>query len=190
MAALNAGNAHQIVVDVSRWAGNNAASHQHVVAATPADKVVMRTAITDLISSPTAGAGMDALCGLPGISLVIASKIYRFCCPSIGAAVDRHASYFLNSMPITAGGFATRFKREWSNRKRVATRLAIYSAAGLAQNKNEYFQTYLPLLGSIARELNSSGMLYRCAATGLLKSWAAADVEMAAYYWWAVNGAR
>ncbi|HWX26463.1 MAG TPA: hypothetical protein VNZ53_03380 [Steroidobacteraceae bacterium] len=190
IAALSAANAHRVVVDASRWAGNNASSHQQIVAASAVQKATMHVAITNLLSSTTACAGIDALCGLPGVSLVIASKIYRFCCPSIGAAVDRHASYFFNSLRIAGGGFATYFARQWSNRRHVGSRLAIYSATGYNHNKVEYFQTYLPRLAGIAHELNSSGNQYRCASTGLLKAWMPADVEMAAYYWWAVNGAR
>lgn len=190
MAALNPANAHKIVVRVSRWAGNNSRSHRELLAAMPADRAAMRAAINNLAAPGTMSAGLDALCELRGLSLVIASKIFRFCCPHVGAAVDRHASYFFNSLPVTGGGFATHFARQWSNQRHSSSRLSIYTAGGYAQNRDEYVQIYLPLLAGIARQLNASGNLYLCAATGLLKGWTAADVEMAAYYWWACNGAR
>jgi hypothetical protein len=189
VAALNADNAHRLVLAVSRWAGNNAQSHEKIVTATEGQKTSMQAAIAALISS-AASVGIDALCKLPGISLVIASKIYRFCSPSAGAAVDRHASYFFNSLAIAGGGFSTSFRREWSNKRQSASRLAIYSAGGYALNQSEYFKAYLPTLRCLAAALNAAGLRYRCSATGLLKSWVGADVEMAAYYWWAINGAR
>jgi hypothetical protein len=134
--------------------------------------------------------GLDSLSGLPGISLVIASKIYRFCYPRVGAAIDRHASYFFNSLPIVGQGPSTHFTREWANGAHRGSRLAIYSAAGFAANSSEYVQTYLPTLAGLATALNMAGHQYQCAATGLMKTWTPADVEMASYYWWALNGAR
>ncbi len=62
---------------------------------------------------------LRALAKQPGLSLVMASKVYRFCCPDVRAAVDRHSSYFFNSLPLQAEGGpvgnCTRFKREWAN---------------------------------------------------------------------------
>jgi hypothetical protein len=45
-------------------------------------------AIRALFDPKTLSLGLDQLCGIPGLRLVMATKIYRFCCPEIGAAVD------------------------------------------------------------------------------------------------------
>ena len=190
MATLTADDAHRIIVDVSKWAGNNAISHQKIINATPNQKKEMQTALSILVTHGHLDAGLDALCELPGIRLVIASKIYRFCQPRKGAALDRHASYFFNSLPVIGNDFATNFTREWSTGRRSSSRLAIYSNGGYVRNRDEYILSYLPLLASIANWLNSSSKQYRCAATNQLKEWRPTDVEMAAYYWWACNGAR
>jgi hypothetical protein len=135
-------------------------------------------------------AALVALCNLPGISLVIASKIYRFCAPQVGAAVDRHASYFFNSLPVVNEGKASHFFREWSNGRHTSSRLAIYSRADYNRNLTEYVENYLPLSANIASEVNAFPALYSCAATGQRRSWTPADVETASYYWWACNGSR
>ena len=190
VTALNPTTAHQIVVDVSSWAGNNANSHALIVGASPAQQGTMQGATLDLITPTRTSFGINALCALPGISLVIASKIFRFCSPQIGAAVDRHASYFFNSLPIVGHSHGTNFLRQWANGRHTRSRLAIYSGHGLSLNRDEYLDSYLPLLGCIANALNAAGAQFHCAATGLMQNWNAADVEMAAYYWWASNGAR
>lgn len=121
---------------------------------------------------------------------MIASKIFRFCNPAKGAAVDRHASYFFNSLPVSGNGNAASFSREWANGHHTTSRLAIYSNSGYARNKAEYFTKYLIILESLAFALNSTSTQYSCAVTKNFNNWTPADVEMAAYYWWAINGAR
>jgi hypothetical protein len=190
IADLAPAAAHQILIDISEWAGNNADSHAQIVAATAAEQEKMQDAIHDLLRPGGVETGITKLCALPGISLVIASKIYRFCSPATGAAVDRHASYFFNSLPISGGAFCTSFKREWANGRHSGSRLAIYSASRLSRNLEEYLNEYVPLLRKICSALNMLGLQYKCAASGILKDWNPADVEMAAYYWWACNGAR
>ena len=186
---LNSSTAHSIIVDVSEWAGNNANSHQIIVNANIAQQTAMQTALTHIVGGRFQ-AGVDALSRLDGISLVIASKILRFCSPNLGAAVDRHASYFFNSLPVIGHGMSTHFSREWSSGRHTASRLAIYSAGGYVRNRDEYFNTYLPVLLCIATELNNANRQYICAATENACNWTPADVEMASYYWWACNGAR
>ncbi len=184
-------DAHQITMAVSAWAGNNANSHQSICRATPAHVSHMQKAITCLITPGHECIGIDGLCALPGISLVIASKIFRFCSPQHGAAVDRHASYFFNSLQIVGQGNVTQFVREWSNGRHNTSRLAIYQQANYARNKAEYFSLYLPIINSVAQALNAApAHYYTCAVTNTLQAWTPADVEMAAYYWWALNGAR
>ena len=190
LTGLNSIAANQIVVDVSRWAGNNAKSHALLVRATPAQQAAMQAAITDLVTPGREHFGIDALCALPGISLVIASKIFRFCAPQVGAAVDRHASYFFNSLPVVGRGMATTFRREWSNGRHTSSRLATFSPRSYADNRDHYFQSYLPVRGCIANALNAMPAQYNCAATNRMMNWTPADVEMAAYSWWACNGAR
>lgn len=186
----NAKAANGIVVDVSNWAGNNVSSHAQLVNATPAQKAAMLAAISYLMTPFREVDGINELCALPGISLVIASKIFRFCSPKVGAAVDRHASYFFNSLPINGHGAVTNFTREWSTGHHTSSRLAIYSRCGYTHNLKQYFESYLPILTCIANALNTYPAQYRCASTNKMKNWTPADVEMAAYYWWACNGAR
>jgi len=50
-----------------------------------------------LLTSGSTEHALRELTKQPGLGLVMASKIYRFCSPHIGAAVDRHSSYFFNS---------------------------------------------------------------------------------------------
>ncbi len=190
LVALNPVNAHALTIQVSAWAGNNANSHAQIVGATPAQQTQMQVAISDLITPGRECIGVDALCRLAGISLVIASKIYRFCAPTQGAAIDRHASYFFNSLQVAGGGSATHFGREWANGRHTTSRLATYSVTGYAHNKAEYFSTYLPTISCIAQALNAIPMPYTCAARNAAMTWSPADVEMAAYYWWANHGAR
>jgi|GEM_PF-712523 hypothetical protein len=187
---LTQANAHAIAVAVSQWAGNNANAHAQIVQATPAQQNEMQAAIACLIIPGQECAGIDGLCALPGISLVIASKIFRFCSPNFGAAVDRHASYFFNSLRVPGGGNATQFAREWANGRHTTSRLAIYNQTSYARNKAEYFTAYLPTLSSIAQAMNAIPAPYTCMARNHQVNWTPADVEMAAYYWWALNGAR
>jgi hypothetical protein len=190
LANLTPANALAIVVAVSLWAGNNANSHAQLVGALPVQQVQMQTAISCLVHPGQECAGIDALCALPGISLVIASKIYRFCSPNQGAAVDRHASYFFNSLQVVGGQAATHFVREWANGRHTTSRLAIYNQPNYAHNKTEYLLAYLPILSCIAQAMNANAATYTCAARNIQMNWTPADVEMAAYYWWAINGAR
>jgi hypothetical protein len=183
-------NIHSIVIDVSQWASNNAPAHANIVSATRTQQLVMQKAISNLGVSGHQAEAIDDLCTLPGISMVIASKIYRFCLPSAGAAVDRHASYFFNSLPVGKHAFASHFKREWSTGNHTVSRLATYTSANLRKNLSEYIEQYLPLLAKIANELNMLPAPYRCAVTDTYKKWTRADVEMAAYYWWASHGSK
>jgi hypothetical protein len=194
MQALNEGNAHRIVTKVSKWAGNR--KHNEIVQANPDGRVQMLNSLR-LFDAPDSPANaIDALSNLPGISLVIASKIFRFCRPTVGAAVDRHTSYFFNSLEfVTPEGRrdpATNFRREWSNGPDTTSRLAIYPKASYTytRNRDEFVTVYLPLLCSIANTLNAVPAPYHCAATGEQKNWLPTDVEMAAYYWGACNAPR
>lgn len=190
MMSLSPAAAHAIVIAVSEWAGNNAIAHANIIGAPPEQQAQMQAAISNLITNGEECYGIDALCKLSGISLVIASKIFRFCAPTHGAAIDRHASYFFNSLHFVDGGTATHFAREWSNGRHTTSRLAIYNTANYARNKAEYFSVYLPTLACIADAMNAIPALYTCAARNVRQHWRPADVEMAAYYWWATNGAR
>jgi hypothetical protein len=184
MLRLNEGNAHHIVTSVSEWAGNNAQAHKAIVQATSEAQVQMLNSLT-LFNAPDGLANaMNTLCSLPGIRFVIASKIFRFCRPEVGAAVDRHTSYFFNSLGVT------NFRREWPNGRHTTSRLAIHNVPAYARNRDEFVTVYLPLLRSMADSLNAIPVPYHCAASGEEKNWHPTDVEMAAYYWGACNGAR
>jgi hypothetical protein len=194
MQALNEENAHHILTNVSAWAGNNADSHKTIVQATPDVKEKMLTALL-LFNTPDGPANaIDALVALPGIRLVIASKTVRFCCRAVGAVVDRHTSYFFNSLEILSPkghrDRSTNFRREWPKSGHTTSRLAIYNSPSYFRNRHEFVNVYLPLLGSLARSLNAIPAPYHCAATGVQKNWRPTDVEMAAYFWGAYNGAR
>jgi hypothetical protein len=192
MQALNEENAHRIVTKVSKWAGNR--KHYEIVQATPDGRGQMLNSLKLFNAPGGLGNAIDALSNLPGISLVITSKIFRFCCPSVGAAVDRHTSYFFNSLefisPEGRRDRATNFRREWSNGQHTASRLATFNTISYARNRHEFVTVYLPRLRSIANALNAIPAPYHCAATGEQKNWRPTDVEMAAYSWGACNAPR
>jgi len=194
MNQMDSVNAHAIVQRSSDWAENNKKAHGAIVNATADSKGRMMNAL-NLLKNPTRiWEGLDALSGIPGINLVIASKVYRFCCPQTAAAVDRHASYFFNSLDIVSldqgRAKATHFKKEWSTGSHTYSRLATCTPGYYKRNRQEFTEVYLPLLVRIAAELNTLHAQYTCAASGELRNWRPTDVEMAAYYWWASNGAR
>jgi len=192
--ALDAEGAHSIVSMISRWAGNNKKAQTNIDFASPQTRAGMMTAIGRILGPSTLKNGLDGLCALPGLRLVTATKVYRFCCPKTGAAVDRHASYFFNSLDIVdPEGIrckGTMFKREWAKGKHKTSRLAIYNPSHHVANRDQFVDRYLPLLAQIASSLNCMGANFRCAATGREKSWRPADVEMAAYHWWARFGPK
>ena len=194
IASLNASGAHSIVTEVSDWGGNNANTQAKIASATPKIRTKMLTAIQRLLLPNSLAVGLDELSDLPGLRLVMATKVYRFCCPDTGAAVDRHASYFFNSLKILdltgVHHGSTNFKREWANGEHTRSRLAIYNSSYHKRDRAEFTEVYLPLLRQVAHFLNQCGAKYKCAATSKEKSWRPADVEMAAYYWWARNGPR
>jgi hypothetical protein len=185
---LDAGNAGWIVREVSRWGGNNQKALNTLASASSEQNCSFAQIIKQLLTPASATDALRALTKQPGLSLVMSSKVYRFCCPDVGAAVDRHSSYFFNSLPMQAEGGAvstcTRFKREWANGRHRASRLAIYTDSNCEENFSEYCRAYLPALATIAGLLNSQSGGFRCAATNAPKRWRPADVEMASYSWW------
>lgn len=146
----NENSVHQFVIHVSKWAGNNAIAHNSIINASQGDVQKLTDSLLALKSEDTTCRAFDNLSNLPGISLVIASKIYRFYCSDCGAAIDRHASYFFNSLDVvdTEGKYlnkALKFKREWVNGKHKTSRLAIYNKPAYDHNRDEYMSNYLPL---------------------------------------------
>ncbi|MFA5810098.1 MAG: hypothetical protein WC935_07175 [Thermoleophilia bacterium] len=192
MNRLSVETAHQIVIRVSKWAGNR--RHKSVVNADDGAKGEMFEAVRLLAGEDTLSAGLDKLSKVRGISLVIATKVYRFCAPRVGAAVDRHASYFFNSLRLMSGNASparsTHFRREWVDGRHRKSRLATFSPAVFIANRTKYTASYLPLLGEIGSALDSAGVQLTCAALGGQRTWTPADVEMAAFYWWAQNGSK
>ncbi len=186
---LDAGNAGWIVREVSRWGGNNQKALHTLASASSEQNCTFARLIKQLLTPVSATDALRGLTKQPGLSLVMASKVYRFCCPDVGAAVDRHSSYFFNSLPLQAEGGpvsnCTRFKREWANGRHRASRLAIYADSNCEANLGEYSGVYLPALATIAALLNSQSGGFLCAATKAPKRWRPADVEMASYSWWA-----
>lgn len=194
LAILNPINARAIISEVGSWGGNRKKAQTKIEAASPTNQANMLHAIRQVIKPETLEEGLNNLCAIPGVGLVIATKVYRFCCPYQGAAIDRHASYFFNSLPLTrldrTVTKVTKFRRQWAKGKYITSRLAIYTEKGRAWNCSEFISSYLPWLIKIANDLNTRGIIYICAATGKAKMWRPADVEMAAYFWWAQNGPR
>jgi hypothetical protein len=188
---LDAENAHWIVQQVSRWGRNKPKAQRVIDDAPPEQKSELASLITQLLGPDSTRSALHALTKQPGVGLVMATKIYRFCCPDIGAAVDRHSSYFFNSLQIRGEGRrsrpCTQFKRQWENGKRRTSRLAVYYETGCSFNLNEYLAAYLPLIRKIADLLNAKRGGFVCAASRVRKLWRTADVEMAAYYWWSKN---
>jgi len=194
MTGLTTEGANFIFREVSKWASNNTNSHALIVNANEDAKRMMLHSLNLVRTSLTQNQGLDALSEIPGINLVIASKIFRFTSPHVAAAVDRHASYFFNSLTVVSSIVAPRkatcFKREWTTGRHSSSRLATFTPGYYRQNRQHYVDVYLPLLATIANILNSTNLQYTCAVTGKNKDWRPTDVEMAAYYWWATNGAR
>lgn len=193
-ANLDGENARLIIQEVSEWGGNNGKAKDAVRNVSETHRQEFATRIGELLTPGAAKSGLRGLTGQPGVDLVMATKIYRFCVPAVGAAIDRHCSYFFNSLcDVRVPGAptaCTHFRREWINGKHEATRLASFSKAVRESNLQEYFDSYLPLLAAIAASLNSMVGGFRCAVSQIRKAWRPADVEMAAYQWWSRNGSR
>jgi hypothetical protein len=187
-------NAQLIVQRVSTWGGNNATAKHAIRCASQAQKHEFARLILELLSPSTIKSALRRLAGQPGVDLVMATKIYRFCVPRAGAALDRHCSYFSNPLwdrrVPEAPRACTQFRREWTNGKHNTTRLATFSKTVREWNLDQYLDCYLPLLEAIAGSLNSRVGGFRCAASANRKAWRPADVEMAAYQWWSRNGPR
>lgn len=191
---LRPSNAKIILTEVSEWGGNNKKAQTDIESASGPRINKMKEATSNLNSQSTLLEAFNQLNNIPGIRFVMATKIYRFCQPNVGAAVDRHTSYFFNSLdmilPNNRINKVTHFKREWSTGKHTTSRLAIYQDKYYVYNRNEYIKNYMPMLTKISNALNSEGITYKCAATGETKLWRPVDVEMAAFYWWAKNGEK
>lgn len=191
-AHLNSRNAQLILGEVSDWGGNNARAQEAISSASPARCREFERTITELCHTSQRRSALRGLADQPGIDLVMATKVYRFCVPNVGAAVDRHCSYFFNSLldrrvPSALTG-CTQFRRQWADGKHRSTRLATYTQSGREWNLDCYLSAYLPLLAGIADSLNRTVGGLLCAATDVRRSWRPADVEMAAYQWWSRNG--
>lgn len=177
MEARDPALAHEVVVMASQWAGNDAQAHARIVQATPEERAVMEKALMQVMNLAAAPAAVEALAALPGVGLVLATKLNRLSMPYMTAAVDEHSAAFFNALPVEGQGFATRFT------------LAGDAAVDLTHDTREYWDNYLPLLGCLTQALNAARQRFTSAATGASRSWVPADVEMAAQYWWACNGA-
>jgi hypothetical protein len=195
--SLDDEKAHWIIQQVSLWGGNRGRAQPALDHASSAEKKEFAGLIQALLSPGSFEKALSGLSAKPGVDLVIATKVYRFCWPEGGAAVDRHSSYFFNSLDFMhADGKRTKcchFRRQRSGqqtRTGPASRLAIYDPSGRGRDANlrEYAHCYLPLLSAVAASLNDLAVTFTCAATGAKKGWRPADVEMAAYQWWSRNG--
>jgi hypothetical protein len=188
---LDPEKAHWIVQQVSMWGGNNARAQRVIEAAMLSQREQFAISIKSLSIPDNTKGVLQSLSQQPGLRLVMATKLYRFCSPECGAALDRHCSYFFNSLRVRdADGIlrgCTLFKREWADGKNRTSRLAVYTDHGHRTNLDEYVDSYLPLLRSIADQLNSQKISYLCAASSSRRRWRPADVDMAAYQWWSRN---
>jgi hypothetical protein len=98
LSSLTPDNAHSIVKKVSLWGNNNQKSQNEIDRANFNERKSMEIAISNLKTFTHLKDSINKLKELPGIHLVFATKIFRFCNPSKGAALDRHSSYFFNSL--------------------------------------------------------------------------------------------
>jgi hypothetical protein len=170
LADLHSDNAQWIIQEVSRWGGNNETAIRTIASASQEQKRTFARLIGQLLTPGSTEHALRALTEQPGLGLVMASKIYRFCCPQVGAAVDRHSSYFFNSLSVhdETGKLrvCARFRREWANGKGRTSRLAVYTDSKRDANLREYCAAYLPLLKAIADALNSQKDGFLCATSG------------------------
>lgn len=192
LANLDGANARWICLNVSEWGGNNDRALGALANGTSEQTCRLTKLISQLLMNTSIKDTLRELAKQPGLNLVMASKIYRFCSPQTGAALDRHSSYFFNSLPMQgeAGSLrpCTQFARQWANGKHRTSRLDIYSSSSKHEaNLNEYCDTYLLLLRKLADALNTNRGGFRCAASGERRAWRPADVEMGAYFWWSRN---
>lgn len=191
---LNPKDAQTILAKVSQWGGNNKKAQRNIESADSVTQTQMLEGIHKLGFEKDISLAFNQLNSIPGFGFVMATKVYRFCYPNIGAAVDRHASYFFNSLNIISEDCsikkATQFRREWSTGEHKQSRVAAYQKNYYIRNRDEYVLKYLPLLRNIATSLNKANILFKCAATGDLKSWRPVDIEMAVFFWWAKNGLK
>jgi hypothetical protein len=75
MVQLAPTNAHAIVREVSKWGGNNRDAQARIATATSATQALMSSAIQQIMSVRTLNNGLDKLSELPGLGLVMATKI-------------------------------------------------------------------------------------------------------------------
>ena len=190
LANLDGASAQRICSEVSRWGGNNQKALCTLANSPPEQNCKLARLISQLLVPISVEGALRELAKQPAIKLVMASKIYRFCSPQAGAAVDRHSSYFFNSLRVQdeTGKLraCTQFKRQWAGKKDGTSRLDIYSLS-VEANLKEYCDVYIPLLTKLADALNSKRGKFLCAASGERRAWRPADVEMAAYFWWSQN---
>lgn len=95
---LSSENTCLIMEKVAEWGGNNAKGMSTVRGMSPEQGRQSAEWLGQLLDPGSARLALLHLTSLPGIDLVMASKIYRFCAPETGAAIDRHCSYFFNSL--------------------------------------------------------------------------------------------
>jgi hypothetical protein len=192
LTKLDGANAQWICREVSRWGGNNEKALRTLANSPSEQNCKFAKLISQLLVPASVKDALHELAGQSGLNLVMASKVYRFCSPKFGAAVDRHSSYFFNSLHMQVEGgqlrACTRFVRQWADGKHQSSRLDIYSSGSKGEaNLHEYCDIYLPLLRRLADALDSKRGGFLCAASGERRAWRPADVEMAAYFWWSQN---
>lgn len=192
--ALSPNKAKSVIERVSEWGGNNKKAQNAISCVGVQIRSLMSDILEKIKDSRILYDCLERLSSLPGLRLVMATKVYRFCCPDVGAALDRHTSYFFNSIKIIdkegAERCCTEFKREWSTGKHRTSRLAIYQANSHKFNLQIFIEQYLPILDRLSKAFNENDTCYWCKATKTYKYWRLCDVEMAAYYWWSKNGPR
>ena len=81
LVGLTPAAAHQIVLDVSSWAGNNTNSQARLAAATHAEILAMQTALTALLNPATARLGLNTLSALPGLSPYLYTQLIEHVSP-------------------------------------------------------------------------------------------------------------
>ena len=93
-------NAHALIQRVALWSGNNKFAQSQIDEASPFFKEKMKTALHYLLDTAKIALGLKRLAELPGLGFVIATNVYSFCCPDVGAPVNGRTACFFNALDI------------------------------------------------------------------------------------------
>jgi hypothetical protein len=140
---------------VSEWVGNRTKAKDVISNTSDTQKQQLAGFIRELLMPSSIKSGLRGLTGQPGIDLVMATKIYRFCTPSTGAAVDRHCS---QPSTDTARTFSTHYGIDARPEQRPAPNSAVNGQ--MASTKRHAWQPSL-MLDATGIYFNISSPIFR-----------------------------